>query len=685
MMLIDSESTMEQISKQSVQNIITADTDSSLAYVIYTSGTTGIPKGVMIEHKNVINTLNALEQVYAKPDGFDAPLKITAFTSYAFDVSVSEFLMPLLHGDELHLLSNQLRQDILLTSKYLNDNQINYVYLPPILLAALPRIKYPSLLGIIYAGEACDKETALYWSHKTNLYNYYGPTEATIYTTGMQLIHGESHLIGVPIQNTKAYILNKQMNLQPIGVSGELYVGGLGLAKGYLNQSHLTAEKFIANPFQASQEKEMGINHLIYKTGDLARWTESGYIEYLGRNDFQVKIRGYRIELGEIEATLKKYPEIKQSVVIVKKLDDNDANISSKQYLAGYYVSDNLISSEILNEYLSLHLPNYMRPNILIHLTELPATPNGKLDKAQLPNPEFTNHETYIAPTNRREKIICAAFSNILSINKISIDDDFFSLGGNSIMAISLVSALQDSFNIGVTEIFSLKTPRKIARQVTIVKNNFAAHLEQIATEIEQHALAVEYNAMLQKKVDDYRQGIKSTTVNDNKLPISNVLLTGATGFLGCNLLNELLTFTDYSIFMIVRADSDKQAFERVNQKYADYFENSLDTYLNARIFVFCGDIEQPKLGMSDLSYDELKEQIDSIIHCAALTKHYGEYEVFYEANVQATIYLLELARLTRLKCFNYVSTISVLDLEPIPNCSQYVFTEDDNGDNIEE
>ena len=682
---IDSDSTIEHLSKQSVQNIINADTNSSLAYVIYTSGTTGIPKGVMVEHKSVINTLNALEKVYTKPDDFKEPLKITAFTSYAFDVSVSEFFMPLLRGNELHILCNKLRQDILLISKYINSNNINYIYLPPILLAAFPRIKYPSLLGIVYAGESCDKETTLYWSQKTKLYNYYGPTEATIYTTGMQLLNGESHLIGKPISNTKAYILNNEMNFQPIGVPGELYIGGLGLAKGYLNQPQLTSEKFIANPFQTTEEKEMGFNRLLYKTGDLARWTTSGYIEYLGRNDFQVKIRGYRIELGEIEATLKKHSEIKQAVVLVKNLDENGENNSSKQYLAGYYVSDNFINPKILNEFLSLHLPEYMRPKVLIHIAELPTTPNGKLNKELLPNPEITIGDAYIAPTNRREKIICSAFSNILLIKTISIDDDFFDLGGNSIMAISLVSALQDYFNIGVTEIFNLKTPRKIAKEVAIVKNNFLTHLEQITKVIEKTPLSVEYNTTFQKKISDYHRDVKDIVVSDNKLSISSVLLTGATGFLGCNLLEQLLTLTDYSIFLIVRANSDEHAFERINQKFNYYFERSLGSYLNTRVFIVSGDIEEPLLGLSDSKYNELKEQVDSIIHCAALTKHYGDYDVFYKANVQATINLLELARLTKLKQFNYISTLSVLDTESIPNCSQYVFTEEDSGDNIEE
>ncbi|KTD47576.1 non-ribosomal peptide synthetase [Legionella quateirensis] len=683
---IDNYKTQQELEKFDSTNIITADTSTNLAYVIYTSGTTGKPKGVMIEHKNVINTLRALSDVYTR-DNEAIPLKITAFTSYAFDVSVSEFFVPLIQGDELHLLSNTLRQDILLTSKYIIENQINYIYLPPVLLANLPRIKYSSLKAIIYAGEPCDKETAMYWSNKTKLYNYYGPTEASIYATGLQIKASEVHLIGKPIVNTTTYVLNTEQLPQPIGVIGELYIGGQGVAKGYLNQRELTEERFISNPFQSEKEQIQDINSRLYKTGDLVRWCPDGNLEYIGRNDFQVKIRGYRIELGEIEAAICSYPNIQQAVVLVKHLMDSEDNQTHNKYLVGYYVANKKIDERKIQEYLALHLPDYMQPSALVHLTHLPLTPNGKLDRKALPEPELTAMNQYSPPTNDKESLVCEAFAKVLTLRQVGIEDDFFKIGGNSIIAISLVANLQSNFNINVTDVFHLKTPKKIARDIPFIKDNLKKNLEAIKEAYHSQAQSsYSYNeARFQNKLDSYYSSIRQLNVDFEKAPISNVLLTGATGFLGCNLLHTLLTSTNYSIFLLIRADTDEHAFERINKQYKFYFDHHLNHFLNKRLFVYAGDLEQKDLGISKETYQMLITQIDSIIHSAALTKHYGEYDTFYRANVQATSHLLELSKLTKLKHFHYISTSSVLNEGYIPNCDHHIFTEDDDGDNMED
>ncbi|STX38341.1 non-ribosomal peptide synthetase [Legionella feeleii] len=683
---IDSKKVQNEFLELDISNIITADTSANLAYVIYTSGTTGKPKGVMVEHKSVINTLWALKQVYKRRSvNPEVPLKITAFTSYAFDVSVSEFFVPLLHGDELHLLSNTLRKDILATSKYINDNQINYVYLPPVLLANLPRIKYPSLEAIIYAGEPCDSQTAHYWSNKTKLYNYYGPTETSIYATGLQIEVDEVNLIGKPIANTTAYVLSQEMMPQPIGIIGELYIGGHGLAKGYLHQRELTNERFITNPFQTDDEKIQSINARLYKTGDLVRWCPDGNLEYIGRNDFQIKIRGYRIELGEIESVLNGYPDIKQAIVLVRNLIDSEDGLTSHKYLVGYYIADEKISEHKIHEYLALQLPDYMQPSALVHLSQFPVTPNGKLDRAALPTPELTLFSNYIPPTNDKETLVCNAFSKILALPKVGIEDDFFKLGGNSISAISLVADLQANFNVNVMDIFNLKTPRKIVQDIPFIKDNLRKNLEKIRSDYELRSTIFYDEQPFQSKLDGYFQSIRQLEINRNKAPISNILLTGATGFLGCNILKTLLMETEYSIFLLVRANSDEEAFERVNKKFEFYFEQNLHQIYNKRLFVYAGDIEKKDLGVSKETYQTLVTQIDSIIHSAALTKHYGEYDIFYLANVQATNHLLELSLLTKLKYFHYISTISVLNEGYIPNCDYYVFTEDDAGDNLEE
>ncbi|RNA61469.1 amino acid adenylation domain-containing protein [Chryseobacterium nematophagum] len=423
-----------------------------LSYVIYTSGTTGKPKGVMIEHKSVINLLDSIREVY----GFSTTGKITAYTSYVFDVSASEFFSSLLYGNELHLLSEDIKKDSNLISDYLLDHKITHVYLPPALLSVLPRKVYPSLESILYAGEPCDEETGRYWGEQKKLYNLYGPTESTIYATYKEIKEGEVHLIGKPITNTTTYVLDEYLRPVPVGAIGELYIGGVGLSRGYLNLTELTNEKFIANPYQSEEEKERGYNGCIYKTGDLGRYLPGGDLEYIGRNDFQVKIRGYRIELGEIESRLLSYEGIRQSIVLAKE------NSSGLKYLVGYYVSDTAVTPEDLSVHLSGLLPEYMVPSTYVHLEELPMTLNGKLDRRALPEPNFTDDREYIVPETALEKQLAEIYGEVLGlpVESIGLHDDFFRLGGNSIMAIKLISKIHQvlGLQVNVAMVFSHKT-----------------------------------------------------------------------------------------------------------------------------------------------------------------------------------------------------------------------------------
>ncbi|MBL3549988.1 non-ribosomal peptide synthetase, partial [Chryseobacterium sp. KMC2] len=414
----------------------------NLAYVIYTSGTTGLPKGVMVEHRNVVNVVSQVREAY----GFSEGEKITAYTSYVFDVSVSEFFNSLLYGNELHLLDEETKKDADAISRYLVSNEIAYTYLPPVMLSVLPRVAYPFLKGLLYAGEPCDYETGKYWSEEKVLYNLYGPTEATIYATYKQVEHGDVHLIGRPVGNSSAYVLDESHRLVPVGAVGELYLGGMGIARGYLNRADLTGERFIANPFQTKEQKENGENGRLYSTGDLVRWLPDGNIEYIGRNDFQVKIRGYRIELGEIENRLSQHPEVKQSVVLAKE------NNAGMKYLAGYYVSAGELDHELLTEYLSSSLPEYMVPSVFVHLTSLPLTINGKLDRKQLPEPDFSGDREYVAVENELQRTLSRIYGEVLGLTpeNISIHDDFFRLGGNSIMAIKLAGKIKQELGIQV-------------------------------------------------------------------------------------------------------------------------------------------------------------------------------------------------------------------------------------------
>ncbi|UHO38302.1 amino acid adenylation domain-containing protein [Chryseobacterium capnotolerans] len=438
----------EMVSKAPVTSV----TPENLAYVIYTSGTTGLPKGVMIEHRNAVNVVDQVREAY----GFSEGRKITAYTSYVFDVSVSEFFNTLLFGNELHLLDEETKKDADSISRYLLTHKIDYTYLPPVMLSVLPRIEYPDLKGLLYAGEPCDYETGKYWSEYTQLYNLYGPTEATIYATYKKVEHGDVQLIGRPVGNSTAYILDDYARLLPVGAIGELYLGGAGIARGYLNREDLTEERFVDNPYQTEEQKKTGENSRLYKTGDLVRYLADGNIEYIGRNDFQVKIRGYRIELGEIENRLSEYSQVRQSVVLAKD------NANGMKYLAGYYVSDTALELEKLTAFLSETLPEYMIPSVFIHLKSLPLTINGKLDRKQLPEPEFIGGNEYTAPINDLQQKLCTIYGQVLGINPeyISIHDDFFRLGGNSIMAIKLIGKIKQELGLqaSVSMVFNHKT-----------------------------------------------------------------------------------------------------------------------------------------------------------------------------------------------------------------------------------
>ncbi|RMZ60274.1 amino acid adenylation domain-containing protein, partial [Chryseobacterium nematophagum] len=434
---------VDSLSTCSTDNPLPSVSSSDLAYVIYTSGTTGKPKGVMIEHRSVVNLVESIRGVY----DYSERGKFTAYTSYVFDVSVSEIFSALLYGNELHLLSDTIRKDSSSISDYLLAQEITHTYLPPVLLSLLPRNVYPYLQAILYAGEPCDEETGIYWGEHKKLYNLYGPTESTIYATCKEIVEGEVHVIGKPIVNTTTYVLDEYLRHVPLGGVGELYIGGVGVSRGYLNLAELTDERFVVNPFQSEDEKEIGYNSRIYKTGDLVRFLPDGNLQYIGRNDFQVKIRGYRIELGEIENVLLSYAGIRQGVVLAKEQG------SGIKYLVGYYVSDAAVNHEDLSMHLSGHLPDYMVPSVYVHLEELPLTLNGKLDRRSLPEPTFTGVTEYIAPRTVLEKQLSELYGEVLGLepSSISIHDDFFRLGGNSIMAIKLISRIHRDLGFAVT------------------------------------------------------------------------------------------------------------------------------------------------------------------------------------------------------------------------------------------
>jgi amino acid adenylation domain-containing protein len=457
----------QKIDQCLANNPIANPSPHTLAYVIYTSGTTGNPKGVMVEHRGVINTLISQFDYLDLKNKLGDLVTCGFFTNYAFDASVAIIFLPLISGYKLILSKELSAMDISEISNFIERNQINFINCAQIL--NLLKDDITSLKCLITGGEKPDKtvvENLL--SRGISIYQEYGLTESSIISTYKKLESKEDiSKIGLPIYNTKCYVLDHNLMPLPIGAKGELYISGVGLAKGYLNQPNLAAERFISNPFQTEEERLQSKNTKLYKTGDLVRWLASRDLEYIGRNDFQVKIRGYRVELGEIEAVLSSYEGIIRSTIIDKEHVNAQEELTGNKYLVGYYVSKSKIDEDKILNYLNSKLPDYMVPTALVHLYELPVNINGKLDRKALPAPCLVNKDEYLAPRNDLEVKICHIWADILELDKdkLGIRDDFFRLGGNSILAIKLVSRLnkQLSSNIGVSLIFKCNTIERLA------------------------------------------------------------------------------------------------------------------------------------------------------------------------------------------------------------------------------
>ncbi|MCP4215808.1 MAG: amino acid adenylation domain-containing protein, partial [bacterium] len=410
---------------------------SDLAYVIYTSGSTGNPKGAMIEHSGLINYIWWAAQTYVGNEQLDFPL----YTSLSFDLTVTSIYTPLLTGNAVIIYTGEFRE--LLIEKIITDNKAGIVKLTPSHLYLLKEYKstHSSIKRLIVGGEMLEtgiaRETYDNFGAKVEIYNEYGPTETTvgcmIYKFNPERPYGTSIPIGVPAANTRIYLLDGYGKNVPIGALGELYVAGPGVGRGYLKMESLTTQRFIKDPFVGGENRRM------YKTGDLARRLADGNIEFLGRLDHQVKIRGFRIELGEIESLLLKHPEINDAVVIVRQINSNEKSLDA------YYVSAGELAVGELKDFLAIELPEYMIPSHFTPLEIMPLTPHGKIDRQALPEPSRDAHTgtEYRAPGNKIETILVKMWQDVLKVEQVGIDDDYFSLGGDSVKAIQLAARLQ--------------------------------------------------------------------------------------------------------------------------------------------------------------------------------------------------------------------------------------------------
>jgi tyrocidine synthetase-3 len=456
--------------------------DTDTVYVIYTSGTTGKPKGVVLAHFSLINFIYSMYRNYK--NDFSPADKCLGLTNFCFDVSVCEIFMPLVFGASIVLLSYEKVFDPVELAKVVVERSITFTYLPPGLLTdVFENLKSygckPELNKMLVGVEPIrDNVLENYISLNPSMLivNGYGPTEASICATAYRYCshkpEGKRVPIGSPLSNTIVVLLDKYGHLVPVGVPGELFIAGDGLAKGYLNNPELTAEKFDQDlwdflDYRDKKKKGRGNTNKIYKTGDLARWLPDGDIEFVGRIDLQVKIRGFRIEPGEIESQLLTHDDIKEAVVILRQ-DQRGAH----NYLNAYFVSisGSVLAAADLREYLSGRLPDYMIPSYFIQIEKIPLTPNGKVDRKALPEPDIISGKEYIAPRYEWEQKQVEIWSDVLGIEKekISIDDNFFELGGHSLKATALMMKIHKELGIKIslTDIFESPSIRGLSTHI---------------------------------------------------------------------------------------------------------------------------------------------------------------------------------------------------------------------------
>ena len=457
------DSDWENIANSQTTDLVEVKPDH-LAYVIYTSGSTGKPKGVLIPHRNGVNLLNSVRH----QPGLSAEDVLLAVTTISFDIAFSEIFLPLSTGAKLVVVSQQVAADGMQLLQTLNTSGATFMQPTPITWRLLLEAGWGGSpnLKMISTGEALPRELAdRLLPMGAQLWNLYGPTEITIWATGCQVTQGDHNInIGHPIANTQAYILDANLQPLPIGVPGELHIGGVGVARGYLNRPELTQEKFIANPFSSDTQSRL------YKTGDLARFLPDGQIECLGRIDYQVKVRGFRIELGEIEAVMAQHPAVKEAIAIAR--EDNPG----ERLLAGYFVAntDDDVADLIpqLRLFLKERLPDYMVPTQFMVLDAMPLTPNGKVDRRGLPKPDNYRADlaaNYVAPRNDIEMQIAEIWAEVLGLEKVGIYDNFFELGGYSLLAIQIVSRLRQSLQIEILlpSLFELPTVADLSTRVS--------------------------------------------------------------------------------------------------------------------------------------------------------------------------------------------------------------------------
>ncbi len=614
-----------------------------LAYVIYTSGSTGKPKGILVSHKNLINFIYSFNNSF--DEGFGPEDRCLSLTNISFDVSVCEIFTPLALGATLVLYPHNTLSDIPLLYTILQKYKISFLYLPPSVLGDvyqfITKQGNGTYINKLLVGVELIKNHTLNNFYKLNpkmeIINGYGPSETTICCTFFKHHKirnaNDTVPIGKPLANNNIYILSKDKNLQPIGVVGELYVSGANVTKGYCNNPELTAKSYVKDPFYPERP--------CFKTGDFGYWDSKGNIHFIGRKDEQVKVKGFRIELNEITTAIRAIPYVKSIITLVQEV--NGINC-----ICAYLTTTKKISKTYIREKLNSVLPFYMLPSYIIFLKEMPMTLNGKIDKKALPLPSdldiIKNENICLPPKNEKEIILVDLFKKILQKDVVGINHNFFELGGDSLAAMRLqIEALSKGIYISYSDIFTYPTVEELADCIRVKEKQ----------------KTVEDDIELKK----YDEILASNELLDgmslDKTKVGNVLLTGVTGFLGAHVLASFIKKENGIIYCLIRDKNGVPAEQRLRDTLHFYFGDIYDGEIGRRIQVVRGNVREYELGLTEEEYESLGAKLNTVIHCAALVKHFGEYKEFEDTNIKGTQKIVDLCEKFNLRLM-HISTISV-------------------------
>ena len=605
----------------------------NLFILLYTSGSTGVPKGVMLEHRNLVNFC-AWYREYYKLSGQS---KVAAYASYGFDACMMDLYPALTTGACVYIIPEETRHDMGQLDAFISSNGITHSFMTTQVgvMFAKNYPDNPSLKHLSVGGEKLvSMDPPSY-----NFHNGYGPTECTIFSTVFPVQKREANIpIGHALDNTFMYVVDKDFRPVPVGAAGELLIAGAGVGRGYLNRPEKTAECFIENPFQKGMRA--------YRSGDIVRWRTDGNIEFVGRQDGQVKIRGFRIELKEVEEVLRECPGVQD--VTVQAFD----NPSGGKFIAAYVVAEGTFNTKAAADFIRERKPPYMVPAAFVQLDKIPLNVNQKVDRKALPKPKPESGGEYVAPANDLEKNLCEIFAEVLSMEKVGATDNFFDLGGSSLMVTNvLVNAEKRGIKFAYADVFAHPSARELG---AFLSGGTPAPKE------DSEIIGYDYSA-----IDALLQGNTLEALQKGKKQSleGQILLTGATGFLGIHMLRDLVETTSEEtvVWCLLRPKGSLTAERRLSEMLVYYFEKDYRPLFGKRIRLVNGDITQPSV------FDSLKASgtpWSIVVNCAANVKHFSKGTDIEDINYGGVKNLCAFCEATGARLV-HVSTESVAGMSP--------------------